>query len=109
MSPKEYLISQIALFFVEYAKGQREEEKLFFHMEEEFHVGIFIENEEQVVYQLNSDHEAQGIPLETWKDLEVRFKSFTGEDVNFVSERNRKVYEELEQEESNSNNQNEKS
>lgn len=103
MSPKEYLINQIPLFFVEYAKNLNEGERLFFHMEEVFHVGIFSENGEQTVYQLNSDHEAQGIAFETWKDLEVRFKSFTGGDVNFVEERTRKLYEELEQEKSNSN------
>jgi hypothetical protein len=99
MSPKEYLISQLPLYFVEYSKGK--EVRKFYHMEEEFHVGIFTENNEQSIYQLNSDHEAQGISFENWNELEVRFKSFTGADICFLSERTRQFYDEMEKENNN--------
>ena len=40
---------------------------------------IIIDNKSNEVYQLNSDHEIQGIELITLEDFKTRFKSFTGE------------------------------
>jgi hypothetical protein len=44
-----------------------------------FHLIIFDDTLE--VYQANTDHEIYGIELETFKDLRVRFESFTGEKI----------------------------
>jgi hypothetical protein len=41
-----------------------------------FKIVIFEDNE---VYQLNSDHEIQGVELEGLDDFKIRFKSFMGE------------------------------
>lgn len=49
--------------------------KLYIHNEESFSIVITENNE---VYQLNSEHEIQGIELETLDKLHLRFKSFTG-------------------------------
>ena len=40
-----------------------------------------------VVYQLNSDHERQGIELDTLDNLKIRFKSFTGENLEDMTGR----------------------
>ena len=72
--------------------------KLFFHKEEDsFHVGIFkYEDGGLFVNQLNTDHESWGGDLNTWKELEVRFKSFTGENIEFLSESTQEFYKEKE-------------
>lgn len=60
-----------------YMCGQQQEViGKMYHNEEDFYLVIFTSGE---VYQLNSDHERQGIELKTIKQLETRFKSFTGE------------------------------
>lgn len=50
---------------------------MYYHSEEDyFHIVIFKDNE---VYQLNSDHDIQGIELKDYEKLVERFESFTGE------------------------------
>ena len=50
--------------------------KYYHKKEDDFHIAIF-ENCE--VYQLNSDHEIQGVELIDLEQFKIRFKSFTGE------------------------------
>lgn len=61
--------------------------KKFYHKEQDvFHIIIFTETNQ--VYQLNTDHEIYGIELETFKDLRIRFESFTGEKIYDIQENN---------------------
>jgi len=51
----------------------------FYHNEsDEFHIVIFENNE---VWQINSEHEIQGVELKTLEKFEIRFKSFTGDNL----------------------------
>ena len=49
------------------------------HNEEDFYIVIF---KDQRVYQLNSDHDTQGIELVDYDKLVERFESFTGERID---------------------------
>ena len=61
--------------------------KRFFHKKQDvFHIIIFPETNQ--VYQLNTDHEIYGIELETFKELRIRFESFTGEKIYDIQETN---------------------
>ena len=74
-------LEEVVGYFSEYTT--RESGKKYFHKEEDnFHIIITPKNE---LYQLNTDHEVWGIELETIEDLKVRFKSFTGENLEEVS------------------------
>lgn len=57
----------------------------YFHKEDD-NFKVLISSEGRV-YQLNTDHEPWGIELQTLDDLKVRFKSFTGEDIENISDR----------------------
>jgi hypothetical protein len=50
----------------------------YYHKENNFHISITKDGE---VYQLNSDHEQQGIELDTLENFKIRYKSFTGENL----------------------------
>lgn len=74
-------LEEVVEYFQEYTN--REDGRKLFHKENDnFHIIITPENE---LYQLNTDHEVWGIELETIEDLKVRFKSFTGENLEEVS------------------------
>ena len=49
----------------------------YYHTEEDYFKIIIFEDDS--VYQINSEHETQGIELEDYDKLAKRFKSFTGE------------------------------
>jgi hypothetical protein len=52
----------------------------YYHSEEDnFYIVIF---KDQRVYQLNSDHDTQGIELVDYDKLVERFESFTGERID---------------------------
>jgi len=74
-------LEEVVEYFHEYTSGK--DGRKFFHKENDnFHIIITPENN---LYQLNTDHEVWGIELETIEDLKVRFKSFTGENLEEVS------------------------
>ena len=75
-------LNQITQYFVQY----KEDEQLghqFFHKENDNFKIIITPDKE--LYQLNTDHEIWGIELDTIDDLKIRFKSFTGENLEDVS------------------------
>ena len=83
MSKEE--ITEIQKHFTCYSKNDyvsylHEPEKVighYYHTEEDyFQIIIF---EDGSVYQINSEHETQGIELEDYDKLAKRFESFTGE------------------------------
>ena len=71
-------------FFIRYREGIGYG-TYYFHKEND-NFKVLISSEGQV-YQLNTDHEPWGIELQTLDDLKVRFKSFTGEVLEDVSDR----------------------
>lgn len=74
-------LEEVIEYFHEYKVS--EDGRKFFHKENDnFHIIITPNNE---LYQLDTDHEVWGIELETIEDLKVRFKSFTGENLEEVS------------------------
>ena len=82
---KKHLI-EVEKHFEKYSEGTytspycfgNETCKKYYHKKEDcFQIAIF---ESGQLYQLNSDHEKQGIELKTLDDLKIRFKSFTGEE-----------------------------
>jgi hypothetical protein len=74
-------LNEVVTYFIEYTS--KEDGKYYFHKEgDDFKIIITPEGE---IYQLNTDHEVWGIELETIEDLKVRFKSFTGENLEEVS------------------------
>lgn len=71
-------LSQVTQYFYMYGKDEKLGRK-FFHIENDnFKIIITPENE---LYQLNTDHEPWGIELDTIENLKIRFKSFTGENL----------------------------
>ena len=68
----------------------------YYHCEEEFHLIIFDSGE---VYQSGTEADIIGIELETLDDLKIRFKSFTGEEVDNVSPERLALKLEMENEE----------
>lgn len=54
--------------------------KYFHNYEDYFHIIIF---EDGTIYQLNSDHELQGIELKSYNKLVERFESFCGERMDY--------------------------
>jgi len=75
MSEKD--LKEVKKHFVKYVENPIGGES-YYHKMENFYIIISRDNE---VYQLNSDHERQGIELDTLENLKTRFKSFTGEDL----------------------------
>lgn len=71
-------IEVITKYFEEY-NGNKIRMKYFHNEWDNFKIIIDWEFDE--VYQLNSDHEIQGIELLTLEEFKGRFKSFTGEDL----------------------------
>jgi hypothetical protein len=49
----------------------------YYHDEENFKIIIF--EEDNSVYQLDTDHQIFGVELKTFADFKKRFESFTGE------------------------------
>ena len=74
-------LNQITEYFSEYNKSESNIKCT--HHRENFEVIIYNDG---VVYQLNSDHESQGIELDTLDNLKIRFKSFTGEELENISD-----------------------
>ena len=75
-------LNQITQYFVQYGKDEQLGHK-FFHKENgNFKIIITPDKE---LYQLNTDHEPWGIELDTMDNLKIRFKSFTGENLEDVS------------------------
>ena len=63
-----------------------EEARWYSHKEEDyFHIIVLSGNK---VYQTGTEADTIGIELETYKDLQIRFKSMTGCDVEYFIERN---------------------
>jgi len=74
-------LKQVMEYFSEYNKS--ESNIKCSHHQENFKIIIYNDGQ---VYQLNSNHERQGIELGTLDNLKIRFKSFTGEDLENVSD-----------------------
>ena len=83
-------IKKTEKYFVKYTEGiyrapdyfSSETCKKYYHKKEDyFHIAIF---EGGDVYQLNNDGEVQGIELNTIEELKVRYKSFTGEELENI-------------------------
>jgi hypothetical protein len=74
-------LNQIMEYFSEYNKSESNIKCT--HHRENFEIIIY---DDGTVYQLNSDHERQGIELDTLDNLKIRFKSFTGEELENVSD-----------------------
>ena len=73
-------LNEVTKYFKEYTNG--EDGKYYFHKDEDyFKIIITTENE---LYQLNTDHEPWGIEIDTTDNLKIRFKSFTGENLEDV-------------------------
>lgn len=69
-------LSEVVKYFEVYITN--DEGTKYYHQLENFN--IIITNDDEV-YQLNSDHEVQGVELKTLNEFKVRFKSFTGENL----------------------------
>lgn len=81
-------IKQIEEYFTEHWSGDYKDAfgntgqcKKYFHKEENFYLIIFDDGE---VYQANTDHEIFGIELKTIQDLQIRFKSLTGGELEYI-------------------------
>jgi hypothetical protein len=74
-------LNQIMEYFSEYKKSESNIKCT--HHRENFEIIVYNDG---TVYQLNSDHERQGIELDTLDNLKIRFKSFTGEELENVSD-----------------------
>jgi hypothetical protein len=73
-------LNEVTKYFKEYTS--REDGKYYFHKDEDnFKIIITTDNE---LYQLDTDHEPYGIELDTIDNLKIRFKSFTGENLEDV-------------------------
>jgi hypothetical protein len=48
----------------------------YYHNEADFHIVVF--DDDNSVYQLNTDHEIFGVELKTFPAFKKRFESFTG-------------------------------
>ena len=75
-------LNQITQYFVQYGKDEQLGH-MFFHKENDNFKIIITPDEE--LYQLNTDHEPWGVELYTLDNLKIRFKSFTGENLEDVS------------------------
>ena len=74
-------LSEVIKYFKEYSS--KDFGKCYYHKENDnFTIVITTDNE---LYQLNTDHEVFGIELDTIENLKIRFKSFTGEDLEYAS------------------------
>jgi len=69
--------------YQDYWSSNPEKCKRYFHKMEEFHIIVFEDNS---VYQLGTEAEPIGVELETLEDFKIRFKSFTGEDVENIGD-----------------------
>ena len=73
-------LNEVTKYFKEYTS--RKDNKYYFHKDEDnFKIIITTDNE---LYQLNTDHEPWGIEIDTIDNLKIRFKSFTGENLEDV-------------------------
>lgn len=77
-------LNQVVEYFIKY-KDDKYGSKYFHKENDNFMIVISSENE---LYQLNTDHEPWGIELDTIDDLKIRFKSFTGENLDDITNRN---------------------
>ena len=68
-------LNQLLTYFTEYSS---ETDKKYYHNGENFEIIVYDDNS---VFQTNSDHERQGVELDTIDNFKIRFKSFTGEDL----------------------------
>ncbi len=75
-------LNQITQYFVQYGKDEQLGHKFFHKENDNFKIIITPDKE---LYQLNTDHEPYGIELDTIDNLKIRFKSFTGENLEDVS------------------------
>jgi hypothetical protein len=74
-------LNEVVKYFKEYTS--RVYGKHYFHKDEDnFKIIITPENE---LYQLNTDHEPWGIEIDTIDNLKIRFKSFTGENLEVIT------------------------
>ena len=74
-------LNEVVKYFKEYTS--REDGKYYFHKENDNFKIIITPDKE--LYQLNTDHEPWGVELDTIDNLKIRFKSFTGENLEDVS------------------------
>ena len=73
-------LNEVTKYFTDYKT--KEDSKYYFHKDEDnFKIIITTDNE---LYQLNTDHEPWGIEIDTIDNLKIRFKSFTGENLEDV-------------------------
>ena len=75
-------LNQITQYFVQYMEDEQFGHKFFHKENDNFKIIITPDKE---LYQLNTDHEICGIELDTIDNLKIRFKSFTGENLEDVS------------------------
>ena len=75
-------LNQITQYFVQYMEDEQGGQ-MFFHKENDNFKIIITPDKE--LYQQNTDHEIYGIELDTIDNLKIRFKSFTGENLEDVS------------------------
>ena len=64
---------------IDHNYGQVRTKGNFFHTEEDFSVTIFEDDDR--VYQIGTEADTIGMELKTFEELEIRFKSFTGEEL----------------------------
>ena len=75
-------LNQITQYFVKYRKDEQPGHKFFHKEHDNFKIIITPDKE---LYQLNTDNEPWGAELDTIDNLKIRFKSFTGENLEDVS------------------------
>lgn len=75
-------LNEIVEYFKEYSTS-RKDGKYYFHKEND-NFKIIISTDDEL-YQLNTDHEPWGIELDTIENLKIRFKSFTGENLEDIN------------------------
>jgi hypothetical protein len=80
MNPQD--LNEITKYFVQYGKDEKLGHQFFHKENDNFKIIITPDKE---LYQLNTDHEIWGIELDTIDNLKIRFKSFTGENLEDVS------------------------
>jgi len=72
-------LNKVVDYFIKYSGNK------YFHKENDnFKIVITNDNE---LYQLNTDHEPWGIEIDTIDNLKIRFKSFTGENLEDMTGR----------------------
>jgi hypothetical protein len=77
-------LNKVVDYFIRYGSDLQDGNKYFHKENDNFKIIITKDNE---LYQLNTDHEPWGIEIDNIDNLKIRFKSFTGENLEDMTGR----------------------